>query len=336
MDIFSLFEQNYASNSRFYTERGSWSTEDSDVFYSVLSKYTELIDGVLQLNHQFLDKRETEIIEDGLKRPMDSNQAGIPHSIYNVLVADNDTNMDKACDSMFALINEIYMATEGRHTVRQINNKHINARSKCAVPFKYVNEFGAFIKSQTNKRTKRNIGQFFDAQESDCVILTNLEPKSYPLIKALLRFVSCRELFWSDEYSVPADPLVYAEHSAAMDIEPSSDIERWMQDMIRRHGRPMVDYLDTCACNLVNSYLLNLVEWGEKNMSDPVKVTTSTPRKYLVQLLGRISVEARVPPASCAARIPKSLYSMRVFGIQQLQQMPLLYSSLGLLTDIFF
>ncbi|KAJ2237422.1 hypothetical protein IWW45_000952 [Coemansia sp. RSA 485] len=183
-----------------------------------------------------------------------------------------------------------------------------------------MNEFGVFIKSQTSKRTKKNIRQLLDAKESDTVILTNLEPKNYPLIKALWRFVSCRELFWSDEYSVPADPLVYAENALTVDMEPCSDIERWLHAMIRRHGRPMVDYFDTCARNLVNSYLFNLVEWGEKPMLEFVRVNTTTQRKYLVEMLEKISYEARAPPASRPTRIPRSIYSMRVLDVRQQQQ----------------
>ncbi|KAJ1881741.1 hypothetical protein LPJ57_001410 [Coemansia sp. RSA 486] len=175
------------------------------------------------------------------------------------------------------------------------------------------------MNDQTSKRTKKNVRQLLDAEESDTVILTNLEPKNHPLIKALWRFVSCREQFWSDGYSVPADPLVYAEKALTVDMEPCSDIERWLHAMIRRHGRPMVDYFDACARNLVNSYLFNLVEWGEKTMLEFVRVNATTQRKYLAEMLEKISHEARAPPASRSTRIPRSIYSMRVMDVRQQQ-----------------
>ncbi|KAJ1813567.1 hypothetical protein LPJ60_006297, partial [Coemansia sp. RSA 2675] len=242
------------------SERGSWYPKDTDNFHWVLSRYTKIgPDGTLHLDHRYLDVRDISLVElIECENEANKNTPGYVHvsdeSIISRLEAFNDSNPNKDCRRWFTLLRDLQTAAGGKHSVRQINTKHINTRSRWSVPFKSLHEVGYLIKNQT----QRSLARYKSSHPSQAQppYRTNVEKKNLASIKAMKKYVQHRHYvelrypersYHSFTFTEPVD-----------DADVSDDIsepERWIRAMIKRHGPPMVLYMDKCAQNLTNSYI---------------------------------------------------------------------------------
>ncbi|KAJ2157545.1 hypothetical protein GGF46_004434 [Coemansia sp. RSA 552] len=300
-----------ADGAEVAVERGSWTPGDADNFHWVLSQYTRFEGGKLQLDHRYLDIRDIRMVED-IEDPAKSNKVG-DKEIIRLLEAANESNPNKDCRRWFTLLRELQMAAGNKHSIRQINTKHINTRSRWSVPFKSLNEFGYLIKNQTLRGVKRgaNSDMKADIQPALSMRRTNVEKKNMAAIKAVRKYIKHREMFWDDEQQgIPDLAAQAAISSAHPEMEDVSEPERWIRAMIRRHGFRMVVYLDQCAVKLTNSYIYEL------NDQDPTllhpEIATAEERELMGRILGDMIDEilVKAKAASNQAAVAAAKYAV--------------------------
>ncbi|KAI7822427.1 hypothetical protein BX661DRAFT_187375 [Kickxella alabastrina] len=273
-------------------ERSTWNPEDTDNFHWVLSKHTEFKNGKLELNHRYLDARDISIVEKmEAKFSIDktkSNEA-IDEEIIAALEKANESNTGKNCRRVFGLLRKLQNAAGNKYTVRQINTKHINTRSRWSVPFLSLYERGA---------------KAMEVKKSESVPQrTNIEKKNLAAIKALLKYTTHRHLFWCDETdSIPAPKsLAHLEKTDEMP-EDTPEPGRWTLAMIKRHGKIM------CTVNIANTYIQELKEKGVW-VSTHDAYTADTPRAVLANLVDEVvslPKAARKSRLSSAKEMPMS------------------------------
>ncbi|KAJ2078379.1 hypothetical protein H4R24_004512 [Coemansia sp. RSA 988] len=279
-------------------ERGNWLPENADNFHYVLSKHTCFDSNSLRLDHRYLDIRDIRMVED-LEDPAKGGPVG-DQEIINQLELANDNNPNKDCRRWFLLLRELQIAAGNKHTIRQINTKHINTRSRWSVPFKSLNEVGYLIKNQFIRGVKRganNDPKGIDTEQPRR--RTNIEKKNLAAIKAIRKYIRHKDMFWCyDSMSVPSPGTQVKIAASYPDMEEMSEPERWIRAMVRRHGRQMVDYMDCCAINLANSYINELNE--RETTEEPIDHVTSQDITMVVGLLGDLIDEilAKSKPAS--------------------------------------
>ncbi|KAJ2665730.1 hypothetical protein IW148_001489 [Coemansia sp. RSA 1199] len=268
------------------SERGNWASADADNFHWYLSKFTRFEDNVLQLDHRYLDIRDIRIVENieiankGRKVP--------DKELIHELDISNEANPNKDCRRWFTLLRELQAAAGNMHTIRQINTKHINTRSRWSVPFKSLNEVGYLIKNQTLRGIKRRANSV--QQEGQTLQRTNIEKKNLAAIKALRKYIKYKGLFWNYETnSMPNAELYALLCSTHPEMEDVSEPERWIRAMIRRHGYQMVEYMDKCAVNLTNSYIRELNQ--RKNDKAPIAEVTTDNYAEMANILGLMTEE---------------------------------------------
>ncbi|KAJ2761492.1 hypothetical protein IWQ57_006035, partial [Coemansia nantahalensis] len=250
----------------FVGERGNWQPRDADGFHWALSRHTRLEAGVLHLDHRYLDFRDIDMVES--LEDVTQGQRPTDNDIIRRLEVHNESNPNRDCRRLYLLVRELQKAAGSKHTLRQINTKHINTRSRWSVPFKSLNEVGYLIKNQGSSRDKKNI----DGSAPSC--RTNIGRKNLAATKALRKFTKYKELYWCYATGSMPDAQVQAAISAAHpEIDDMSEPERWARAMIRRHGRPMVDYLDVCSFKLAQSYYLEVA--ARQGASPPAPLAAS-------------------------------------------------------------
>ncbi|KAJ2840836.1 hypothetical protein FBU31_000094, partial [Coemansia sp. 'formosensis'] len=179
------------------SERGSWYPKDTDNFHWVLSRHTKIgTDGVLHLDHRYLDVRDISLVEL-IESENETNRftpGYIPvtdEDIINRLEIFNDSNPNKDCRRWFTLLRDLQTAAGGKHSVRQINTKHINTRSRWSVPFKSLHEVGYLIKNQTQRSSTRH--KSGHSSQALPPYRTNIEKKNLASIKAMKKYVQHRQ-----------------------------------------------------------------------------------------------------------------------------------------------
>ncbi|KAJ2657762.1 hypothetical protein IWW48_004369 [Coemansia sp. RSA 1200] len=276
-------------------ERNNWTSDNADNFHWVLSKYTWFINGVLQLEHRYLDIRDIREVEglevefESLDKPLDDDEKN--KRIIQHLEITNASNPNKDVKRWFNLLRELQHAAGSKHSVRQINTKHINTRSRWSVPFKSLHEVGYLIKNQATRGSKRTNAEELRVRKEP-INRTNIEKKNLAAIKALRKYAVCRYIYWNDETnSIPTPKELANLPPISSDMEDNSEPERWIRAMIRRHGKEMVSYLDVCAVNLAKNYVKELAERGDI-AADSVNIsfenTSGLVKIYLHKLVGEI------------------------------------------------
>ncbi|KAJ2723253.1 hypothetical protein GGI07_002755 [Coemansia sp. Benny D115] len=232
-----------------YSERNTWSPQDTDAFHYVLSKYTSFNDGKLELSHRYFDARDISLVEKMDTKRMANRAAGkdgpSDEDILLELKRTNDGNSAKNYKIVFSLLRELQAAVGGRYTVRQINTKMINSRSRWSVPFQSLHEVGYLIKNQAargGRRTDSVTGNFINPPR------TNIEKKNLAAIKALLKYCTNRHTFWNDEAGAKPFNNMYSGQSTSSIVMLPSDAtedipepERFIRAMIKRHGVNMMN-----------------------------------------------------------------------------------------------
>ncbi|KAJ1902385.1 hypothetical protein LPJ81_003606 [Coemansia sp. IMI 209127] len=288
------------------SERNNWTSDNADNFHWVLSEYTWFVNDILQLEHRYLDIRdirEVENLEEEFERNDNSlDAAERDKRIIQHLEVTNASNPNKDVKRWFKLLRELQHAAGSKHSVRQINTKHINTRSRWSVPFKSLNEVGFLIKNQALRGTKRASAEELRARKEP-VRRTNIEKKNLAAIKALRKYVVCRSIYWDDDLNcIPSAEQLALMPPVSSEMEDNSEPERWMRAMIRRHGKRMVEYLDVCATNLASNYVDELIERGEitaENIHSPIASNVSMVKLYLNRMVGEIM---RISKASSMGR----------------------------------
>ncbi|KAJ2359095.1 hypothetical protein IWW50_001583 [Coemansia erecta] len=252
-------------------ERGNWDPQDADNFHYFLTTLTRFEADVLQLDHRYLDVHDIDEI-DRLIRENPERKVSDDELIRR-LEEFNGSNPNKDCRRWFNLLREMQAITGNRYTMRQLNTKHINTRSRWSVPFKSLNEVGFLIKNQQLRGVKRQAGGAH--MEKQLPQRTNIEKKNLAAIKSIRKYTKYKDLFWDTKtQQVPTAEYRALVCSAHPEMDDVSEPERWIRAMIRRHHAKMVEYMDKCTVNLVNSYI------GELNSMD----TRSGPPMELVTL----------------------------------------------------
>ncbi|KAJ2153142.1 hypothetical protein IWW43_001769 [Coemansia sp. RSA 1935] len=268
------------------SERGNWASDDADNFHWYLSKFTRFEDNVLQLDHRYLDIRDIRIVENIEMANKDRKVSD--KELIHELDISNEANPNKDCRRWFTLLRELQVAAGNMHTIRQINTKHINTRSRWSVPFKSLYEVGYLIKNQTLRGVKRRANSV--QQEGQAPQRTNIEKKNLAAIKALRKYMKYKGLFWNYEtHSMPNAELYALLCSTHPEMEDVSEPERWIRAMIRRHGYQMVEYMDKCAVNLTNSYIRELNQ--RKNGDSPIAEVTTDSYTEMATILGLMTDE---------------------------------------------
>lgn len=289
-------------------ERGVWTSKDADNFHWILSKYTFFDSNeALQLDHRYLDKediqRVNKIEQKNKENENTPNYVKITdEDIIRHLEACNETNTNKDCGRLFQALRELQQAAGGKHSLSQINNKHINTRSRSSFPFKSLNEFGYLTKnhSQRGGANKKNSGYESDDDlasfclsdgtslhtSSPTVKRSNCNKKHLSHIKALKKYSYHRQLFKTQHPQATDSQYTYTEEYSNIELgEGSSEHERWIVAMIRRHGEVMVRYMDRCALRLANSYI---DEYNSRpNVFNPMqREQHDNNHSYMHQILG--------------------------------------------------
>ncbi|KAJ2780077.1 hypothetical protein H4R18_003657 [Coemansia javaensis] len=259
-------------------ERGTWLPEDSDNFHWTLSKYTQLKGGELVLDHRYLDPRDIAMT-DILACTRIGDQV-TDEELVRQMEQLSESNSSKSNPPMYRLAVELWAAAGRKHTIRQINTKHINTRSRWSVPFKSLYQCGYLIKNQSRKAK--------DSPDEPRPPRTNIGPKSQPAVRTLRKLIRHREVFWNPVTQAPPEAgTPNAANPAGSAGDDASEAERWVRAMVRRHGRPMVDYLEKCAVNMANSYLLELAyRRGRADVESPV--TIAEPDRIVALLDGML------------------------------------------------
>ncbi|KAJ2049876.1 hypothetical protein H4S04_002957, partial [Coemansia sp. S16] len=244
-------------------ERGSWYPKDTDNFHWVLSRHTKIgTDGILHLDHRYLDIRDISLVEliESENETNKSTPGYVPvtdEDIINRLEIFNDSNPNKDCRRWFTLLRDLQTAAGGKHSVRQINTKHINTRSRWSVPFKSLHEVGYLIKNQSQRGNARH--KSGRSSQALPPYRTNIEKKNLASIKAMKKYVQHRQ--YVELHYPERSYQTFSFTEPVDDADVSDDVsepERWIRAMIRRHGPTMVLYMDRCAQNLANTYITEL------------------------------------------------------------------------------
>ncbi|KAJ1881867.1 hypothetical protein H4R99_003443 [Coemansia sp. RSA 1722] len=243
--------------TKVVTVPGAWTAEDSENFHKELCKHTEFSDsGSLLLNHYYFNNQDIQILEKLEIQYKDEIEKGPYNStfartdILYYLEAKNDALLDSNYHSMFYLLLDLQTKTGLKFTSKQLNNKHVNTRSRISVPFMFLHERGYFNRASNAINISSDLSKMGLVKEFH-VHTTNMEAKNIPNIKALYTFMTQREAFWCSETS---------SAPTGNPVKDSSETIRWFRAMIATHGEKMVRFLDECVLSLLNSYLINLVE----------------------------------------------------------------------------
>ncbi|KAJ2454685.1 hypothetical protein GGF42_003556 [Coemansia sp. RSA 2424] len=283
------------NNDQANTERGSWYPKDTDNFHWVLSRHTKIgTDGVLHLDHRYLDIRDISLVE--LIESENEANRNVPgfvsvsdEDIISRLEMSNDSNPNKDCRRWFTLLRDLQAAAGGKHSVRQINTKHINTRSRWSVPFKSLHEVGYLIKNQTQRSSRQKSSQSSQVLPP---YRTNIEKKNLASIKALKKYVQHRQYVELHYPERSYQAFTFTEPVEDSDMSDDvSEPERWIRAMIRRHGPAMVLYMDSCAQNLANTYITELN--ARNPHAAPIMMLTSSARPssitgYLDRLIDEV------------------------------------------------
>ncbi|KAJ2782624.1 hypothetical protein GGI15_002858 [Coemansia interrupta] len=282
------------------TERVVWTPEDTDNFHWVLSQYTRFEGDKIELNHRYLDNRDIDIAESFENENLAAKKEGKPIKPHSECIAllekANESNSGKNCRRVYELLIELQAAAGNKHVVRQINTKHINTRSRWSVPFQSLHEVGYLIKNQTLRGSKKE-----DSHRVFAPIppRTNVERKNLAAIKALLKYATHKPTFWDEAtQSIPPAGSVSKNNSipgASIVHEDIPEPERWIRAMIKRHNKPMVDFMDKCVLNLANTYVQELKERGKLSANEE-PYTEDTPKSTLAVTIGRLVEEVSSLP----------------------------------------
>ncbi|KAJ2005395.1 hypothetical protein H4R26_001977 [Coemansia thaxteri] len=202
-------------------ERGCWYPHDTDSFHWVLSRYTKIApDSILLLDHRYLDIRDISLVEQ-IESENEASKGTVgfkpvtDNEIIHRLELANDSNPNKDCKRWYTLLKDLQAAAGGKHSVRQINTKHINTRSRWSVPFKSLHEVGYLIKNQTQRGAKNRTSNQNTQVHTH---RTNIEKKNLASIKALKKYMYHRqhvELYYPEKSYLNftfAEPLVDSDN----------------------------------------------------------------------------------------------------------------------------
>ncbi|KAJ2448887.1 hypothetical protein EV183_005198 [Coemansia sp. RSA 2336] len=229
------------------SDRSVWKPDDADEFHWVLSESTHFEGGVLCLDHRYMDPSDTDILIKMDKYVANKN---IPEEQFLMEIDRlNQANPSKNFRRCFYFLCKIREATNCNYDLRQINTKHINTRSRWSVPFKSLNEVGFLVKNQSARRAK-------NISASGPVQRTNIAKKNLAAIKAIRKLMKYPELYWNSERHEPTDTFSRTQlFMQYPELEETSEPDRWIRAMVRRHGIVMMEYMNQCGTNLANSFI---------------------------------------------------------------------------------
>ncbi|KAJ1844322.1 hypothetical protein LPJ57_009528, partial [Coemansia sp. RSA 486] len=147
------------------------------------------------------------------------------------------------------------MATGNAYTVRQLNNKHINMRSRIATPFISLHDSGYFYKNPLKIPSKLSVKEVIKLSlaSTNIEFMSNLDAKFFNLIKTMYKFNAHKHLFWNSQTNTHVD---YREIEKMSLVESDfTESDRWVHAMIAIHGQQMVRYMEVCVLNLLNTYI---------------------------------------------------------------------------------
>ncbi|KAJ2784711.1 hypothetical protein GGI15_002186 [Coemansia interrupta] len=253
----------------------NWTSSDSFSFHLALARYTEFKDQILTTNHSYLDNRDIQIIEALEAKYAAEMASAHPNAIpkpdfVSYLEYDNEGSIEKNCRSLFALLCSLQLATGGRYTMRQLNNKHINTRSRISVPFMSLHDYGYFIRNQKPRGPRPTPEQIANMRMTG-IRRTNMDPKNTTAVKALYKYLTQRHMFWCELTQSAA--VVRESEDSTKSMDDSSEADRWMRAMITVHGKRMVNYLDACVNRLINSYTADLTDSNSLHQLNSATIT---------------------------------------------------------------
>ncbi|KAJ2847482.1 hypothetical protein IWW36_003835 [Coemansia brasiliensis] len=268
------------------SDRSVWQPEDADAFHWILSESTHFENGILCLDHRYMDPSDTDIL---IK--MDKYVAKKPISEEQFLIELdrlNQTNPSKNFRRCYYFLCKIREATNCNYDLRQINTKHINTRSRWSVPFKSLNEVGYLVKNQSARRAK-NISANGPIQR------TNIAKKNLAAIKAIRKLMKYPELYWNSERQEPTDGASRAQlFMQYPELEETSEPDRWIRAMIKRHGSVMMEYLNQCGTNLANSFIKEANH--SRTSSNQLPMLHANEQAKVIKILGdMIDVISKAP-----------------------------------------
>ncbi|KAJ1880303.1 hypothetical protein LPJ57_002328 [Coemansia sp. RSA 486] len=147
------------------------------------------------------------------------------------------------------------MATGNVYTVRQLNNKHINMRSRIATPLISLHDSGYFYKIPLKIPPKSSVKDVIKLSlaSTNIEFMSNLDAKFFNLIKTMYKFNAHKHLFWNSQTNTQVD---YSEIEKKPLVESDfTESDRWVHAMIATHGQKMVRYMEVCLLNLLNTYI---------------------------------------------------------------------------------
>ncbi|KAJ1748981.1 hypothetical protein LPJ55_004863 [Coemansia sp. RSA 990] len=229
------------------SDRSVWKPNDADAFHWILSESTHFEGGVLCLDHRYMDPSDTDILIK-MDRYV-ANKSISEEQFLMELDRLNQTNPSKNFRRCFYFLCKIREATNCNYDLRQINTKHINTRSRWSVPFKSLNEVGYLVKNQSARRAK-------SISNNGPIQRTNIAKKNLAAIKAIRKLMKYPELYWNSERQEPTDTFSRTQlFMQYPELEETSEPDRWIRAMVKRHGIVMMDYLNQCGTNLANSFI---------------------------------------------------------------------------------
>ncbi|KAJ1858155.1 hypothetical protein LPJ73_001939 [Coemansia sp. RSA 2703] len=288
------------------TAPSSWTASDSFSFHLSLARYTEFKNQTLAITHSYLDNRDILIIEALEAKYTVDLASAYPNTIskpdyVTYLEYDNEGSIEKNCRRLFALLCDLQQTTGGKYTMRQLNNKHINTRSRLTAPFISLHDYGYFIRNQKPRGPRPTPEQIANMRIT-AIRRTNVDPKNTTAIKALYKYLTQRHLFWCELTQTVA--VVRESEDSTKCMDDSSEADRWMRAMITVHGKQMVDYLDCCVDKLINSYIADLIA---DNKLDQLSTATTAECMTLTERVNVFHMIIRNLNAMCKGK-SKSKY----------------------------
>ncbi|KAJ2600997.1 hypothetical protein GGF39_001478 [Coemansia sp. RSA 1721] len=270
----------------------------NDRFYEIIVNYTHFENDELVLDYQYFKNNVVDSINwlailhcCNLNTPEELTAAeGVTK--YNM---QNNMLFSPPKLRMITLIMELYLADGGKTTIAQINNKVMNLRTKNTLPFTYLYKTGVIEKALAKKKRNR-----MGAGGTVPLSNTNLKKKNQNIIKALNRFYKSHML---------------AKKNGTSDTLPSfeftSEPEKWIAAMLRKHGKKMANYLHVCVTNIVDNFILELETRGMWNELQSIRsydqyASTEIALNMMTQI-----VSSKAGNVGCASSYAQAYYSTK-------------------------
>ncbi|KAJ1881942.1 hypothetical protein LPJ57_001279 [Coemansia sp. RSA 486] len=269
-----------------------------DKFYEIIVNYTHFENDELVLDYQYFKNNVVDSINwlailhcCNLNTPEELTAAeGVTK--YNM---QNNMIFSPPKLRMITLIMELYLANGGKTTITQINNRVMNLRTKNTLPFTYLYKTGIIEKTLTTKKRNR-----MGADGTVPLRNTNLKKKNQNIIKALNRFYKSYMLSRKNGTS-----------GTLPEFEFTSEPEKWIVAMLRKHGKNMANYLHVCVTNLVDNFILELETRGMWNEIQSIRNhDQSTSTEMALNMMTQI-VSSKADNIECVSSYAQAYYSTK-------------------------